>query len=110
MRSRTPSSSRFRIAIGVLAAGLTIAGAPQLARGQDAQADSWIDGRGWEAGGRYWWSQGKTQWNHNARPVFGNPGSILVYDRLYAHSLEFHGAKRWAQGWFITGNLGLGEI
>jgi hypothetical protein len=40
----------------------------------------------------------------------GNPTSVLVYDRLYAHSDEFHGAKYWRQGWFITGNVGLGLI
>ena len=86
-----------------------MAGAPQPACAQDP----WPEERGWEAGVRYWWSQGKTQWNHNAQsvdPTLGNPTSVLIYDRLYAHSLEFHGAKRWHQGWFITGNAGLGQI
>lgn len=86
-----------------------MAAAPTLACAQDL----WPAERGWEAGARYWWSQGKTQWNHNAQssnPTFGNPTSVLVYDRLYAHSLEFHGAKRWRQGWFITGNAGFGRI
>ena len=91
-----------------------MAGAPQVACAQDARDAPQYDlspaERGWELGARYWWSQGKTQWNHNAQPTFGNPGSILAYDRLYAHSLEFHGAKRWSQGWFITGNAGFGLI
>jgi len=94
-----------------------MAGAPQLACAQ-AQAEAQEDvrpaeERGWEAGARYWWSQGKTQWSHNAQGVsstVGNPTSVLVYDRLYAHSLEFHGAKRWQRGWFITGNAGVGQI
>jgi hypothetical protein len=86
-----------------------MAGAPQLACAQDLSPAE----RGWELGGRYWWSQGKTQWNHNAQganPTFGNPTSVLVYDGLYAHSIEFHGAKHWRQGWFITGNAGVGQI
>ena len=64
-----------------------MAGAPQLACAQDL----WPEERGLEAGGRYWWSQGKTQWNHNAQradPALGNPTSVLIYDRLYAHSIE----------------------
>jgi hypothetical protein len=95
-------------------------GVPQEALPALASVSStvWPEERGWEAGGRYWWSQGKTQWSHNAsgvpplpgEPRAGNPTSVLVYDRLYAHSLEFQGAKHWRQGWFITGNAGLGLI
>jgi len=62
---------------------------------------------------RYWWSTGKTQWSHNAQgvaPFFGNPTSVLIYDRLNAHSVEAHGAKRWRSGWFIAGNLGGGTV
>jgi hypothetical protein len=68
---------------------------------------------GWELGGRYWWSVGRTQWSHNAQrvaPILGNPTSVLVYDRLYAHSLELTGTKRWRQGWFISGHAGVGKI
>jgi hypothetical protein len=93
-----------------------MAGAPQLACAQ-AQAEGQdlppYEERGWEAGARYWWSQGKTQWSHNAQgvdPTAGNPTSVLTYDRLAAHSIEFHGAKHWHQGWFITGNAGVGRI
>jgi hypothetical protein len=100
-----------------------VAGSP-LARAQEpgaaraplpalAPAVVWPEDRGWEAGARYWWSKGNTQWNHNAQrsnPGFGNPTSVLVYDRLYANSLEFQGAKHWRQGWFITGNAGIGQI
>jgi len=77
-----------------------------------AQAPSQED-RGWEFGVRYWWSKGKTQWNQTAQGVdssLGNPTSVLVYDRLYGHSLEFQGAKRWRQGWFVAGNIGGGNI
>jgi hypothetical protein len=118
-RSRTPSSSRLRAAIAALAAVLAAAGAPRVACAQtEAQTQTqasalWPEARGWEAGARYWWSQGKTQWSHNAQGVdrtLGNPTSVLVYDRLYAHSLEFQGAKYWRQGWFITGNAGGGLI
>jgi hypothetical protein len=124
-RSPTPSNSRLA-AIAVVAALLVAAGTP-LARAQQprvpqealpalAPAPALVsspEDRGWEAGARYWWSKGNTQWNHNAQrtnPTFGNPTSVLVYDRLYAHSLEFQGAKYWRQGWFITGNAGLGLI
>ena len=119
MRSPAPSARRQRAAIGVLATVLAITGAPRLACAQDTPArdapqfDLAPAERGWELGARYWWSQGKTQWNHNAQstdPTLGNPSSVLIYDRLYAHSLEFHGAKRWTQGWFISGNAGLGVI
>jgi hypothetical protein len=126
-RSRPPSSRQLA-AIAALAAVLAAAGAPQLARAQtDAQDQAqaqvqveaetppalWPEQRGWEAGARYWWSQGKTQWSHNAQGVdrrLGNPTSVLVYDHLYAHSIEFQGAKYWRQGWFITGNVGVGQI
>jgi hypothetical protein len=115
-RSQAPSNSRLA-AITLVAAVLAVAGGP-LARAQAplpalASTVVWPEDRGWEAGARYWWSQGKTQWSHNAQGVdrtLGNPTSVLVYDRLYAHSLEFQGAKHWRQGWFITGNAGLGQI
>jgi hypothetical protein len=76
-------------------------------------ADEFEVDNGWELGGRYWWSTGKTQWSHNAQgvaPSFGNPTSVLVYDNLRANSLEFYGAKRFESRWFIAGNLGLGRI
>ena len=43
-------------------------------------------------------------------PFFGNPTSVLVYDHLYAHSVEAQAAKRWRQGWLIAGNVGGGRI
>ena len=76
-------------------------------------ADEFEVDTGFEMGGRYWWSTGKTQWSHNAQgavPSFGNPTSTLVYDRLHASSLEFYGAKRWQRGWFIAGNAGFGRV
>ena len=76
-------------------------------------ADEFEVDNGWELGGRAWWSTGKTQWSHNAQsvnPAWGNPTSVLVYDRLNAASIEFYGAKRFNPGWFITGNVGVGRI
>jgi len=43
-------------------------------------------------------------------PFFGNPTSVLVYDHLYAHSVEAYAAKRWRQGLFVAGNIGGGNI
>ena len=123
-RSPTPSNSRLA-AIAFAAAVLAAAGArPACAQAPDAAQEPLPElspapalvlpeDRGWEAGARYWWSQGRTQWNHNAQrvdPTAGNPTSVLDYDRLSAHSIEFTGAKHWRQGWFITGNAGLGTI
>jgi hypothetical protein len=76
-------------------------------------ADEFEVDNGWELGGRTWWSTGKTQWSHNAQgslPSFGNPTSVLAYDRLNATSIEFFGAKRWHPGWFISGNVGVGRV
>jgi hypothetical protein len=119
---QTASNSRVG-AIALVAAVLTAAGErPAFAQTPDtsrealpelSSAAAWPVDRGWEMGGRYWLSQGRTKWDHNAQrtnPTFGNPTSVLDYDRLYAHSLEYQGAKYWRQGWFITGNLGLGQI
>jgi hypothetical protein len=66
-----------------------------------------------ELGARYWWSRGKLEWSHNAQgaaPTLGNPTSVLTYDRLDAHTLEFHWRKRLGQDWFIGGNAGYGVI
>ncbi len=122
-RSQTPSNSRLAaivFAAAVLAAGArpAFAQAPDAAREplpelSRASALMLPEDRGWEAGARYWWSTGNTKWDHNAQrtnPTFGNPTSVLDYDRLYAHSLEFQGAKLWRQGWFIGGNAGFGLI
>ena len=97
----------IRARSAVAAAALACA-APPLHADYEFEVDN-----GWELGGRYWWSTGKTQWSHNAQsvtPGFGNPTSTLVYDRLHASSVEFYGAKRWHPGWFITGNVGIGRI
>jgi hypothetical protein len=122
-RSQAPSNSRLA-AIALVAAVLAAAGArPACAQAPGAAQEPLpeltpapalvLPDRGWEAGARYWWSQGKTQWSHNAQGVdrtLGNPTSVLVYDHLYAHSIEFTGAKYWRKGWFITGNVGVGQI
>ena len=97
----------IRARAAVAAAALACV-APPLYADYEFEVDN-----GWELGGRYWWSTGKTQWSHNAQsvaPSFGNPTSVLVYDELRANSLEFYGAKRFRPGWFITGNLGIGRI
>ena len=89
------------------------AAAAALAFATPLYADDFSVDRGWELGGRFWWSTGKTQWSHNAQgvqPAFGNPTSVLVYDRLNAQSVELYGAKRWNSGFFVAGNAGLGRI
>jgi hypothetical protein len=68
---------------------------------------------GWELGVRYWFSDGTTQWSHNAQgidPSLGNPTSILTYDDVRAHSLELHARKSFAGSWFVRGNAGLGAV
>jgi hypothetical protein len=68
---------------------------------------------GWEIGLRYWYSEGRTQWSHNAQgtdPSLGNPTSILTYTDLKAHALELHARRDFAGGWFVRGNAGLGSI
>jgi len=89
------------------------AAAAALACATPLYAEDFSEDRGWEVGGRYWWSTGKTQWSHNAQgvqPSLGNPTSVLVYDRLNAQSVELYGAKRWRPGFFIKGNAGIGTI
>jgi hypothetical protein len=88
---------------------LSLAYAAQDLRAQDAVKQE----SGWEFGVRYWWSRGSTQWNHDASgasPFFGNPTSVLVYDRLNAHSVEAHAARRWRSRWFASGSIGGGTI
>jgi hypothetical protein len=66
-----------------------------------------------ELGLRYWLSTGETKHSHNAQVLFpgtGNPTSVLTYENLDAHALELHGRLRFAQSWFIKGNLGYGRI
>jgi hypothetical protein len=66
-----------------------------------------------ELGLRYWLSTGETKHSHNAQVLFpsaGNPTSILTYENLDAHVVEAHGRIRFADNWFLKGNVGLGRI
>ena len=66
-----------------------------------------------EFGVRYWYSEGKTAWSHNAQmlnPSLGNPTSILTYDGLKAHSVELHGRKSFNDNLYIKGYAGFGGI
>ena len=64
-----------------------------------------------ELGVRYWYSTGATRWNHTADdPTFGDPTSVLAYERLEAHSLELYFRRALRQGWFVRGDFGLGVI
>ena len=91
------------------AAVASLAAVVPLAHAQEVVAPD----SGWEVGARYWWSRGKTEWSHDASgvaPYYGNPTSVLVYDKLNAHSLEVHGTKRGRGGWLVSGNVGGGSI
>jgi hypothetical protein len=66
-----------------------------------------------ELGVRYWLSTGENRHSHNAQPVapsLGNPTSVLVYENLDAHVLEFFGRFNFGANWFLKGNLGLGVV
>jgi hypothetical protein len=66
-----------------------------------------------ELGQRYWYSEGKTAWSHNAQmlnPSLGNPTSVLTYERLKAHALEFHGRRSFRDKLYVKGYAGIGRI
>ncbi|HVL35945.1 MAG TPA: hypothetical protein VM489_09785 [Burkholderiales bacterium] len=87
---------------GVPAAALCLAfyGIPLLAAERPAT----------ELGVRYWLSEGRTAWNHTAGGGFGNPTSVLTYDRLTAHSVELHAHRGLGEAWFVRGDAGVGHI
>ena len=94
-----------RVRLALAAAALAL---PCAVQAQDMPEDN-----GWEIGGRWWLSTGKTQWSHNAQsasPGLGNPTSVLVYDRLNANSLELQATKRGRGPWFVSGYAGVGKI
>ena len=79
-----------------------------LVAGGGAQAQSST-----ELGLRYWYSEGKTAWSHNAQmlnPSLGNPTSVLTYERLKAHALEIHGRTTFRDNLYIKGYAGMGNI
>ena len=66
-----------------------------------------------ELGVRYWLSSGETRHSHNAQgvdPTLGNPTSVLVYENLDAHVVEFFGRLNFGANWFVKGNIGVGLI
>lgn len=68
--------------------------------------------QGDELGVRYWFSEGSSTRSHNAQglvPSLGNPTSVLTYEDVKTHALELHGRKNWGPGWFVKGNVGLGD-
>jgi hypothetical protein len=64
-----------------------------------------------EIGLRYWYSTGETRWSHNAQSAgFGNPTSVLAYERIRAQSAELHFNRKLPHRWFVRGVAGLGEL
>lgn len=66
-----------------------------------------------ELGVRYWLSTGETRHSHNAQgvdPTLGNPTSVLIYENLDAHVVEFFGRRNFGANWFVKGNIGVGLI
>jgi len=61
---------------------------------------------------QYWASEGKTTWNHNAKPAnpaFGNPTSQLTYSGMKSGIVEMGLTVRIGE-WFGTGTFGSGSI
>lgn len=61
---------------------------------------------------RYWESEGKTTWNHNAQPaspIYGNPTSQLTYSGMKSRIVEVGLTVRVSE-WFSTGTFGTGSI
>ncbi len=68
--------------------------------------------QGGDLGVRYWYSESKSTRSHNAQglvPSLGNPTSVLTYEDVETHAFELHGRKNFGQGWFLKGNVGLGD-
>jgi hypothetical protein len=85
------------------------ADAPPPSRRVAEPVRSW----GWEVGGRYWYSTGETNWNHNGNavaPALGNPASVLTYDGLDAHSGEVFFRGDHLTGFFVKGYAGIGKV
>lgn len=65
------------------------------------------------SGLRYWYSTGDISWNHNpslVEPLLGNPGSILTYSSMHAHTAEVYFRAEHDSGPFIKGYVGGGGI
>lgn len=61
---------------------------------------------------KYWISEGKTTWNHNAQPaspLLGNPTSQLTYSGMKSHIVEF-GLTAQEGDYFGNLSLGVGNI
>lgn len=61
---------------------------------------------------RYWSSEGRTTWSHNAQPadpVLGNPTSQLTYSGMRGGLVELGLTVRGGE-WFGTGSFGSGSI
>src|SRR3954468_13421857 len=68
--------------------------------------------QGDELGVRYWYSEYTSTRSHNAQglvPSLGNPTSVLTYEDVETHAFELHGRKNLGPGWFLKGNVGLGD-
>ncbi|MDI9819310.1 MULTISPECIES: omptin family outer membrane protease [unclassified Legionella] len=67
---------------------------------------------------RYWYSTGNSSWNHDpsgVEPFLGNPGSVLSYDDMDAHSGEIffqltHKTGLFAKGFLATGSIKNGNL
>lgn len=64
-----------------------------------------------ELGVRYWLSTGETRWNHTSGdPFFGDPTSVLTYEKLEAHTAELYFRRFFGASWFLRGDVGIGAI
>ena len=66
-----------------------------------------------EVGVTGWFTQGKTDWSHDAshlNPDLGNPTSKLKYEDVGTNVVELAGKIRFKNRFFLQGNFGFAEI
>lgn len=66
-----------------------------------------------ELGLRFWVSTGETRRSHDASAFDAsllNPTSTLTYSNLDGNAAELFARKRFAERWFVKGNLGFGVV
>jgi hypothetical protein len=66
-----------------------------------------------EVGVTGWFTQGKTEWSHDAShldPDLGNPSSKLKYEDVGTNVVELAGKVRFKNRFFLQGNFGFAEI
>jgi hypothetical protein len=69
--------------------------------------------KGVEAGVTGWFTQGKTEWSHDASrldPNLGNPSSRLRYEDVGTNVIDLAAKVRFRNRLFIRGNIGFADI